>query len=270
MTHALILVIGPLSETPGAPSLYALMDERARLLATAEASDDTAGIAALIADGRDAITCEPALGEAARALGLPVEPPNRPQVFGRAELALDRAGLGLPVAEARAPIRSLFQGLGSLLGSRAWTRMGESETAMIVVKGSVEERRYDVDISATRSARAGPPRLRLLLAEHEAGETLAELEAADSNAIDVKILLEDNPAFVVKAIEPAYGLAFVPHISIDGAAPDAAWLERYAPIIGAAFYVLGDMDKGNDREQVELSDETTPFCLRVDAGFGPP
>jgi hypothetical protein len=104
------------------------------------------------------------------------------------------------VTEVRAQIRSLFQGLGSLVGSPAWARMGKRETALIVVKGSVEG--GATMLIFPPCAQPAPVRraCRCCSPNITRRRDIAEIEAADSHSVDVDIVLEAGPAFVVKAI----------------------------------------------------------------------
>lgn len=265
-----ILAIGPLTEGAEPVKLYVLMDEGAKVVKQVEAVSDAEGIEALTAGGKRDIACEPDLRAAAKQLKLPVEEPTRRQNFRRAELAIERAKLDLPVTEVPGLVRSLLQGLASLIASPAWDRMAARETAMIVVKGSIAERRCDADLSMVRMHRGDPPGLSLILAEHDPDEDLETIVSADLRSIELDVELHRDPAYVAAALDAGYDLPFVPGLSTGGVAPDAPWLRRYGPIIGAAFYVLGKVKPGDDRQAIELSDDRTSLLLQVDAGFGPP
>lgn len=251
--------VGPVESRTVDRYLYALLTDDGSVAEKTWAAEDVAGLLSLAAGRADPPACEPSLRAAAATLGLAVAEPTPEQNAGRADLALALADAELPRTDPPIRHRMFLQGAAALLASSSWKRLRDGQTALISVSGQYQDEHYNLGISLAAVAGAVPPKLLAMVTDF--GEAMR-------GTIETAIWFEEGPAFVIEALGAAYELGVVPRIEVIEGPDVGALLRRYGPALGAAFYMLADLDLDQDRRTVRLEEDDAPMLLRISAGFG--
>lgn len=264
MAGETILRIGPVESGPNGENHYLLIDADGVPLAEEQSSEDVVGIRSLVV-GRDRPpTCEPALSAAAATLGLAISEPTREQNEAKADAAIALAGEAVPQTTSPMRRRTFLQGMGVLLESPSWQRLGDEETAVISVLGCFETENFELGISLARVPGADPDKLLVMVTDFAVGED--EFEACGMT--EIAITFGEAPLFLVQALEPAFLLKVMPHVEVDGAPIQAGLFGRLGPALGAACYALSDLGSEDERLTVKYDSDLGAMHLQVSAGFG--